>query len=146
MTTDTQIQKCKDCGLLAMREQETNLVLEAVDAVRQSGGYRNFGDFGPQHLFCYANHRNFPDLAREVSDSLNLEIDCDDFRQYQPGKSPKEHEHMSIKEQALALANQYRREDLRWRAWTLGVAVLALLVSVTSAAGMILSGILNMKR
>ena len=108
--------KCSECGLMAVRDSFNGSVCEVQNFTRVSGKHANArGVTTDAELFCYSDSTAFirpanigpngaviPFEPEKLLPIINAENPCEIFRRYSPGKSPKEHEEMSM----LALANQ----------------------------------------
>lgn len=93
--------KCRDCGLLAVRDHYDSSVNEADERVRESGLHKSStGRATVAGVFCYGGKREFTqeELGGQnaVVDAINREIDCDAFMVWRRGKSAKEHEEMNL--------------------------------------------------
>lgn len=121
---------CLDCGYLAVRDEYTESTCEAIKATRTTGWHQSsMGNSTPADLFCYKTSPAFPITDGTGQDcslddlhvlQLRTEIECATWIAYYPGKSPKEHEEMSVVEQMrceqLAFQQQERRRADEWRA------------------------------
>jgi len=103
--------RCFDCGLLAVRDEyRVDLVVEATRSAREMGRQQCSNGSSPMCKFlCYGNSPVFPKIPKdgssaEKSEALKCEVDCGTFRRYHPGKSPQEHEEMSIVERVQLAA------------------------------------------
>jgi hypothetical protein len=140
--------RCVDCGFLAVRDEYNDDVCEAVHFTRNRSLHKSSsGNSVRATVFCYRNSSQFPKNAAtgnetQIYDAIRLEIDCDEYRLWRPGKTPKEHEEMTMLEKMESMHSQWRIEDLSDRKVTRTLAVLALLVSVASA---VICGLLSSK-
>jgi hypothetical protein len=100
-------------------------------------------------LFCYAASPHFvkvetPRDSDEVVQSIGREIDCKSWRQWHEGKSPQEHEEMTILEQVRSEQADFRRneEDLRlkWRKEDTAAARTTRIIAMVGVGAAILSG------
>ena len=100
--------KCKDCGLLGVRQNYDGEVVEATDLVRSEGKHEAL----PAKFVCYASSASFPDInhaskhrfsdngpeKQEAVDAnlnaITTDIDCLVHQDWSQGKTPKEHEEM----------------------------------------------------
>jgi hypothetical protein len=88
------------------------------------------GTTGPAPVICYKDKRTFafagPITPVIVGAALQVELSCEDFVPYRPGKSPKEHEEMTVIEQVRAetrafqeaadrTAERRHQENLNWQ-------------------------------
>jgi hypothetical protein len=134
--------KCQDCGYIGARIKGREEPIEVVDRLRLHG---QFSRDETHEVICYANSPQFP-IDHITSDAefvatISREIACQKFITLIPGKSPKEHEGVTILEQVreenrkaqecadLKVQDREKKEDARhWRAFSLSLA--ALIVSV----------------
>ena len=122
--------KCADCGFLAIRDEYTEDVKEATRRVRERGeAVTSAQNTHRAKVFCYEGVRRMLPLnmdAQQVAAMVNEEIECGEFRKWSEGKTPKEHEEMTILEQVkeenatarqedIRRQKQWREEDLEWR-------------------------------
>ena len=109
--------KCADCGFLGVFDERTDEVKEATARARQSGEQATSAQTTHRaKVFCYRNAREM-DWAtinpEQVATLVNEPIDCVSYLAWSPGKSPKEHEEMTILEKVKAEFAKNREEDLR---------------------------------
>ncbi len=123
--------KCAKCGLLAVRDENGNGALEAIEAIRKTGILPcRTGSTINAKFFCKRQSEAFPPLVHDPVRSqlsppenpavvtLNKDRECGVYRLWIPGKTPKEHEEMTIIERIERLNNQMRQEDiLRQEKW-----------------------------
>lgn len=136
--------KCAECGFLAARNITTRELEEAEDTFREKGIPPNIidddGRLRPKHEqlpLCFAQRYNLRDEFKEfagkdsadylsVFNVLNEERECEAFRKWQQGFTPKEHMEMQREERRMNFQaeredadrkwrEEQRREDLRWR-------------------------------
>jgi hypothetical protein len=127
--------KCAECGFLSVVDHYTGDFCEADEKARTTGRYRNSqGKFAIANVRCYKGSPKFCPLDEDVWPHgqyydvdpeplvtlLNEEKDCGElFRKREPGKSPKEHDEMSILEQVEIRNAQQRIDDIarqqHWR-------------------------------
>ncbi len=126
--------KCADCGFLTVRDEYNELPCEATPRTRSTGNHQSSnGKSVSAKLFCGKDNPAFPQpeeildrgMHNPISQShpnvqaIQTNIECGDFHRYRPGKTPKEHEEMTILEQVRAENQSARQEDLRrqeeWR-------------------------------
>jgi hypothetical protein len=140
--------KCRDCGYLASRIKADNSPVEAVSRVRDAG---QFSLQESREVLCYRGFSGFPVNGtltdRPLAVALEKEIACPEFTVWLKGKTPKEHEDMSIlekvrqeyrqsQEDAERKADQKadareRKEDSRhWRTFWLAVAALVASIAI----------------
>lgn len=122
--------KCKDCGYLSVRSALDSLVYPASEDARKYGMTRchydnsleGFGGgpliVGSDKLICYVGHPAFSEdmeslkIAEKV---ISKERTCPRFVHWIHGKTPKEHEDMTIVEQVKAEYSQQRQEEREWQ-------------------------------
>ena len=144
-TLGRAVAKCIDCGFLAIRDHYNDEVREATEHCRATGRHQSSrGNGTPAKFFCYASSPAFPAYAKPgefrppPSDRLTAEqmaaghpppskptpasilafgteVDCCEYCQWRPGKSPKEHEEMSFLQEVEARSSRWRDEELRWQ-------------------------------
>ncbi len=102
---------CKTCGMLAQKKYDTKATIEVEQRTRDDGAT---GTPANADLFCYMASSAFPKRPSKRSDEqqcshevlvlrqISTEIECDLWRQYRKGKSPKEHEEMTILDRVAA--------------------------------------------
>lgn len=97
--------RCAECGLLAVTDEyDRSVVSEAVTETRKTGSQPNKDKPSSKaRFFCYANSDAYEVTEGKAKETvlvvLSNERACDSFRKYHPGKSPKEHEEMTLMEQ-----------------------------------------------
>jgi hypothetical protein len=112
--------RCCECGLLATRGDESDETCEATQETRESGllnvihwsnSIPGFGLSPNARFFCYAKSPFWPDKppagANEPESfalvrQIEIETKCPHFREYLPGRPPKEHEEMAFLETVRA--------------------------------------------
>ena len=147
--------KCIDCGFLAVRN-ENNHHLE--EARRDASGlikeiqYEFHQGKNIQPL-CFVNRVNLPFAYTEVQMStqylidnetkinivLKKERDCDLFREYQQGFTPKEHREMMDRERFQEWQDKQRKEDKRWR--VIELVVISVVAILAATIGWFLRGL-----
>ena len=142
--------RCGDCGLLTIRKLGTHETMEVVKQWRRTGEYTDDHPRRPANVFCSIASESFPGSGtvqneRESLSLMDKEIECPRFRKWIPGKSPKEHEEMSILEAVRSEQKsfedreetrrvEWRKEDRLDRLTSRILAIVALGVSILSAA------------
>ncbi len=142
-----EMRKCRDCGLLSVRDMLTSEPRSADERARNDGVYASQGKKFVAGFLCRANASNFSgDSSMKSSvaavESINVSIDCGEFVEWYPAKTPREHEEMTIIERVRAendAARQESRDRERWnaiRSWVsilIAIAALAASVLIKSA-------------
>jgi hypothetical protein len=114
--------KCCNCGRLAVIDEYSKESREATEMVTTSGWHASSaGNATIARVNCHAGKRDFADLrgapAGAVLTEINAEIgDCSSFIKRIAGRSPKEHEDMSILDRVRAEQTQFQldiREEER---------------------------------
>ncbi len=135
--------RCIDCGLLAIADEETAQSRIAPDQLREKGYLLSAdGRAIETRVFCHRGSDAFPsDLPvhspGELVEKLSAENDCKLFRRWIKGKSPQEHEEMSILER-LQLEHEIAHLDHRRHyrhhfiltSVAVGMAATALMISI----------------
>ena len=105
--------KCSECGLLSVRDIDTNEVKEAVKARVLGKQLNSQGVIKVAKVICTVDKRRFskPKTEQLVAEEVKEDYECDSFQKYIPGKSSKEHEEMSHVEKMRLLYLQHREED-----------------------------------
>ena len=91
--------KCVECGLLSVRSLRLNQLTEVDEETRRTGKYVDdpSGGFNViQPLLCCVLEYNLSQEVDRENDKGYVEVikaerDCQKFREWQPGLSPKEH-------------------------------------------------------
>ena len=121
--------RCADCGYLSLQESDTRRLVEVEIKVRQDWKQLKTipGERGPRYEsrpMCFAR---VADLPREAGGSdagqiraiVEAERDCPAFTPWLYGRTPREHEEMSLIEERrrndLAWQEERRREDAKAR-------------------------------
>lgn len=140
--------QCSKCGLLAVRDRQTDKPVEVTLYSRQEGLQKTIKSECLAKVFCYKDKRQFDwsqaNNGGPVVREINEHIECADYLPWQPGKTPQQHEEMSLLEQVRTETAQNRAEDLRLRqqfetkylrltAATAVISLLALLVAILVA-------------
>lgn len=122
--------RCKDCGFLSIRDARDSLVYPADERIRENAVTRNhtFSDgeiFGgasltilSDRMICYVGYPALADDMHELRHAktvIHKERECPHFIQWVPGKTPKEHEEMTILERVQAEYSQQRQEERQWQ-------------------------------
>lgn len=128
--------KCSECGFLAVRDHYNEAVCETTLDCRTRGQHKSSnGNATAADFFCYRTSESFRSfqpvserdgIAKatnnprvERAQVLTVEIECDSFFRYRPGKSPKEHEEMTFLQEVDSRNATARAEDARlnqqWR-------------------------------
>lgn len=94
--------KCCDCGMLEVRSFDDNEIHEATSNYRERGRQGNRGG----EPICHLDVRRFdkgdgPWLPRTILSEIGVEIECEQFIKYSPGKTPQQVEEMSWQQTAL---------------------------------------------
>ncbi len=135
--------RCIDCGLLAIADEETGRSRIAPDQLREKGYLLSAdGRAIEAHVFCHRGSDAFPTnlplhSPSELVEKLSAENECTLYRRWIKGKSPQEHEEMSILER-LQLEHERAHLDQRRHyrnhfiltSVSVAVALTALLVSI----------------
>jgi hypothetical protein len=147
--------KCGECGFVTLRDELGTGALEIDTATRTTG--RRASSAGPlinADPFCYKSSAafvgcNLPRLTHSgtpkgsdhpVVAMLNQGRECDYFRLWLPGKSPKEHEEVTIIEQLQQARQQdaarqetWNRRSFLWTVIAVGAAIASALAAVFGA-------------
>lgn len=123
--------KCRDCGLLSIRDRSTGEARPADEEARDEAHYMSQGTRYAAQFLCHANAENFPydssdHSTKNAVDSINLSIECRDFTTWHPTKTAREHEEMTLlqkveekhrtqREEDVRAADQRHRETLEWQ-------------------------------
>ena len=115
--------KCSDCGYLAVIENGSESWREAGEATRSSGHVDN--NAWRSYPACF---RRLADIQTEsqsqggqgrpakIKAVLDTERECDGFRQWVTGYSPKEHHEMEVQAQIREWQSAREVADRDWRA------------------------------
>ncbi len=122
--------KCVNCGLLALRDAETENVCEVTESTRSSGTHKSSrGSTTDAKVFCFAKSPAFqapPETtSRDMRSArgylhpvvtiINDDRACNQFQEWIPGKSPKEHEDMPQVAETHRIAADAERRDIEFR-------------------------------
>lgn len=138
---------CSTCGFLAMRDGR-----ETVEVLRNSRtkGVRippNRPIPVPASFYCYAGSNCLESptgdgvTAKDALRSIEREHDCADWILWRAGKTPKEHEEMSLLEQVRAEQAAWREEERQERLQRFLSERTTRIIALASAAGTILGAI-----
>ena len=142
-------RQCCKCGFLAVRNVEDSHVYSADERLRANGvlPMRDFPGSREPHLgaslirrsdtvLCYLGRVEMtcPPQTNNCIDAIRLNHECPRFVPWLPGKTPKEHEDMSILEQVRTEQAIFRLEESKNNRITRLLAVGSLIVSGLAAA------------
>jgi hypothetical protein len=110
--------KCNECGFLAVRDEYTEEICESSEFTRSRGMHKSSsGSAVTANLFCYANSHAFPDVSGKAdfkkAAAINEEVPCPQFMHWLKGRTPKEHDEMSILQKVEAATQSARAEEIR---------------------------------
>jgi len=140
----SEFVQCKNCGYLAVDEPTGGSAVEAKPRVRERGEHLDSkGKSSPASVHCYLQKRQMhiesPRTGEKVLAVIAEKIECDRFRAYRHGKTPKEHEEMTILDEVKAENRESaKRADCRNRV-SLCVSILALVLSAIVGTFTVLS-------
>mgnify|MGYP002625960748 FL=1 len=119
--------KCKECGYLSVRSADDSSVMSASESVRNDGKTRirqtrmHSESIGaPIHvntqdtLICFLGQPEFETDLKELDSPLETIAkarSCLEYRPWIPGKTPQEHEEMSLLEQVRVETAEFRRQE-----------------------------------
>jgi hypothetical protein len=113
---------CADCGFITLRDEKTRGFIEVEDIYRKTGAFSRNGLFGIyplcfKDIYCIPNEvetarkkvgdevkddgvggQILPQYAKYIKEVLDTSRDCNHFRKWQQGYSPKEHQGMIDRE------------------------------------------------
>jgi len=131
------LHKCSECGFLALRQTDTQELMEAPIRYRDHGNVpldpmRTNREYAARLPICFVRKRDFSQSLRDwpehpepnsisPQDVLRLiseDYPCDDetgFTEWQQGFTPKEHREMLDREWRLKFEADEREKDRKWR-------------------------------
>jgi hypothetical protein len=119
--------KCVECGYIEVRDRDSYEVHEVPEFTRATGQYKGrSGNLTNARLLCAKASPAFLPVEMPAiihsgtphgKDHPNVKMlnecrDCGSFMKWIPGKSPKEHEAMSLLERVESLNAKARQEDI----------------------------------
>lgn len=142
------VVKCSECGYLAVRDREGN-VIEVVGRVRETGGFG--GDKGHADFFCIQRSDAFSLLpprgdGHERATCIRQERDCLVYCRWMEGYSPKEHVeimlHKVLLDHQAELDRKRDERERNWRKEDVDLAKRALKVNVWAIVAAFWGGII----